>query len=408
MKPNDNSFPLTFLFLLIGFIWSACSKEQSSADITPEADKQPDIVSIELSAYDSLSIVGNNTPVRLSIKPFTDRGKPLYGLSHETFLNGRSIGNSFTVLPERAVINSVYVNINGINSNEIYITAREPEPLPEIELKLIFHIVHDGESPGQGMNIPYGNVVNWVEEANKILTNNDLTPNSFAPNIRFKLAESDPDGNALEEPGVKRVLRPNKNATIFFEDWMWNHYWDPDDYINIWVGETGNNAHWGTYPVTDCSPDTVSGLYHCFEGNQLPYITGIALIYNRLEPGYLLHELGHMLGLFHTFSNGGCGKDMDYCLDTPQYDREASDPYQVYRTNCYKGFLFNSYNPMDYYYGDEMDFSYDQCSRMHHVLKNGLFIGTDRFEESTLPSGNTQELRKHWINIEPQRVNCSL
>jgi Pregnancy-associated plasma protein-A len=32
----------------------------------------------------------------------------------------------------------------------------------------------------------------------------------------------------------------------------------------------------------------------------------------------LTHEMGHFLGLLHTFSeNGQCGQDSDYCNDTP-------------------------------------------------------------------------------------------
>ena len=98
----------------------------------------------------------------------------------------------------------------------------------------------------------------------------------------------------------------------------------------------------------------------------------------------LEHELGHYLGLFHTFSEDNTCVDDDYCDDTPTYDRKLYDTWYAaagrvtlaegaQRMNC-SGDKFVSNNVMDYDISYLNYFSPRQRVRVRHVLENSPLI----------------------------------
>lgn len=193
------------------------------------------------------------------------------------------------------------------------------------EIAVIFHVVHNPNNPAENVSNAlimqvYNDLVEdfLLENANAA----NVRPGfGFTPadaNINFCLATQDPFGNPLSEVGVVRV------ATN--EDWYdadngeenkmksaatgGSQIWNRNQYLNIWICDISNGAGFGT-----------AGYAYRPSPSFLPSasIDGIVLDYNlgMNNENVLTHEVGHYLGLDHTWGgSGGCGND-DGFSDTP-------------------------------------------------------------------------------------------
>lgn len=195
------------------------------------------------------------------------------------------------------------------------------------EISIIFHVVHNPNNPAENVsNAQIMAVYNDLVE-DFLLLNADAaaarTGLGFVPanaNINFCLATQDPFGTPLTEVGVNRV------ATT--EDWYDSDggeenkmkstaqggvdSWGRDDYLNVWICDISNGAGSGTAGYA-YRPSPSFGLPSAA-------IDGIVLDYNLgvNNDNVLTHEVGHYLGLDHTWGgSGGCTND-DGFADTPQ------------------------------------------------------------------------------------------
>lgn len=217
-------------------------------------------------------------------------------------------------------------------------------------------------------------------------------------NIQFCLANRDENGAVTT--GITRTTTTqtyfddNSSSTINGSEAMKTSAngivgWDHLKYVNIWLCDITNN-------MTLCSSGCTAGYAYLGSTSQstLPYIQGgimidgIVLDYNIgffENPGTsdltiakpISHEMGHYLGLEHTFSDNtnGCFND-DGFTDTPPIKGPFQNFYYCSQAttvqSCTAGTLWQYENLMDYSDCFVM-FTPMQSNYMNSVLTNGRY-----------------------------------
>ncbi len=197
-------------------------------------------------------------------------------------------------------------------------------------IPVVFHVLHTGEpigSQGNQSDIDFINAIGFINEDYSRLgfDINTIDPlfGSIYKNakIKFELAKKDPSGNCTN--GIIRHYDVNTiwGRTNSILNYSYSNTsptgWNPSKYLNIYVvqailgGEPGLTTIGYTYkPGQSPTPAADAIVY-----------TGGNWITNKVDVRSLSHEIGHWLGLSHTFGNannaglGDCGDDG--VLDTP-------------------------------------------------------------------------------------------
>lgn len=282
----------------------------------------------------------------------------------------------------------------------------------EYVLPVVFHVLYQNEADEQ-QNVRKNWLSTLLTKVNKLYSTNHI-------GVQFEMAAYDQDGEELEEAGVMRhkVTSESFNPMDFL-----NGEGEADDlvdagqhlrrYINIYVfrfsddaiDSGGRSLGISDMPLTttDHPLDSLTVLPGIEQYTHMSTPWGVCInneeIYTVSDRNYyktddvsvtLAHELGHYLGLLHSFSEVECLYD-DACSDTPMSDYEAyqekidrlmesyAEQYGpgyafsldelATRDNCQEvGLTFIADNIMDYAYCYSNVLTAQQRARIRYVL----------------------------------------
>lgn len=193
-------------------------------------------------------------------------------------------------------------------------------------IPLVVHVIHDN---GVG-NISYEQIVDGVrilnEDLRRMNADSSSTREVFKPfaadsRIEFRLAKIDPDGNCTN--GVVRI-----NDSFFAyngnDDAKQLSMWPTDKYFNYWLADHLPTSGEGTLLGYARFPWWgITSTYGVMQRHDRFGSIGTAA---NSDGRTTSHEVGHCLGLYHTFQ-GGCGDDCsdsgDRVCDTPPVDERS-------------------------------------------------------------------------------------
>ncbi|MEM9886632.1 MAG: M43 family zinc metalloprotease [Bacteroidota bacterium] len=211
-----------------------------------------------------------------------------------------------------------------------------------IRLPVVVHIVHR-----EGVeNISDEQVYRGIQHLNDAFANQNRYDRGEGVDTRicFCLAKIAPDGGYTN--GITRTKSDLSNLTFLRDDFKLKRLirWNTRDYINIWLVREITNL--------PCTPNVTGyARFPSSHGTSTDGIVCEARFFgsNTANSVVQVHEMGHYLGLLHTFEgqdckNFVCLRDGDRVCDTPPdrlnttSGRACDDPHNSCNTDTYDGF----------------------------------------------------------------------
>jgi hypothetical protein len=308
-----------------------------------------------------------------------------------------------------------FVNIKELKDLEDFISSQKGKSLfsdSVINIPIVFHVIHKGESYGLSSNITDEQILSSVTSINDHFSNfSGDGPDAVNTNISFCLANRDPEGNF--STGINRVS--GCSVTDYCSEGITAGLgsganelnvknlsrWPSDQYYNVWiVSEIENNNGGGgiqgyAYFPTSSPTDGTVILYNAIgtTGNLKSYTN---------QNKTLSHELGHGFGLFHTFQGGSCSEGN--C--NIQGDRVCDTPPTDLNTSCFSPSCVGAQteNYMDYTSQScKNTFTQGQTERMRLSILNSRPDLANNVNVSCLPSETSISYR-----FDLPRVVCDL
>jgi len=239
-----------------------------------------------------------------------------------------------------------------------------------ITIPVVVHVVYNTST----QNIPDAQIQSQIdvlnEDYSRLNADSNNTPSAFKPfaakaNIQFVLAKRDPNGNATN--GITRTATNltsfSTNNYVKFDNYGGKNAWNTTQYLNIWVCNLSGYGGYAAMPGETASIDGVVINYLCFGRIG-------TLMSTRNKGRAATHEIGHWLGLAHTWGwSGTCGDDA--IADTPTQEKANSGiPVFPHVSSCSpnsNGDMFMNY--MDYSNDVALNmFTLNQASVMNATL----------------------------------------
>ena len=236
-------------------------------------------------------------------------------------------------------------------------------------IPVVVHVIHNGEAYGTGTNITNEQIYSAIEALNqdyRRMAGTNGFGNGVDVGVEFCLASRNPSGQPTN--GIVRVngssvanyatmgIEASAGSGAVEENVKALSTWPRASYLNIWVVNEIENNDGGSgiqgyayFPVN--SPiDGIVVLYNAFGtvGNLKSYTN-----MNRT----LTHEVGHYLGLYHTFNSTTSCTGETNC--TTQGDRVCDTPPTIQAGSCSSPACSGTQQVQNY-----MDYTSQTCQDM--------------------------------------------
>ncbi len=328
-----------------------------------------------------------------------------------------------------------------IQKNFIYKSSEEVYKVP-----VVIHVMHLGEAVGTGNNISEAQILSGIQQLNDDYRN--VNGNGIDMGIEFALAIQDPNGESTTgiirynasglgdyaTDGVSVGGGAGYDETLLKAASKWSN----DHYYNIWIVSeiNGNDGSYGTqgFAYLPGASSTYDGavIQNTAWGDQ-----GTVNSWNNLGVT-ITHEMGHGLGLYHTFHvqnagdttgigcpiNTNCSTQGDLCCDTDPHTVSASHTCDTAEINPCTGVKYGNVvrNYMDYSDQEcQVMFTNDQKDRMRGILettRKGLLNSraldqpiaacANPIDASCTPTTGADGLSNYFCGIKEYAFNKSL
>lgn len=271
-------------------------------------------------------------------------------------------------------------------------------------IPVVFHIIHENGTENVSDAQIYDQMDILNRDYQKLNADTNLVVSPFDtiignPMLEFRLATIDPLGNCTN--GIEHIYSHLTNGG---DDYSKLHQWKRSDYLNIWVVKTIGSAGVAGYAYY---PTGVTGVGFWRDGiiilNNYVGSIGTSTPYSSRA---LTHEIGHYLGLPHTWGNdndpgntASCGQD-DGIEDTPNCIGQTTcnlsantcnDTVPIIGYWGHNDVIDNVQNYMEYSYCSVM-FTKQQAAYMRNVLDQTTSDRFNLWQASNLTATGTATL----------------